>query len=101
MDADRYTGETCRVCGPDPAAPCTAAHCYRTKEEPMRHSHLERVNEPGTVGVWQCKCGARGTLAELRAVQCSAEFATDEDLIAAIEGPKPEAPRTGTEGDDA
>lgn len=54
---------------------------------PASHAHLERVSEPGTVGVWACKCGARGTLAELRAIACTAGPATDDDLITAIEGP--------------
>ena len=50
------------------------------------HNYLIRINEKGVPGIWECKCGARGSLAELSTVPCSAEPATDDELIAAIEG---------------
>lgn len=53
----------------------------------MNHAYLERANEKGVVGVWTCKCGAKGTLQELGKIPCPSS-ATEEDLVAAIQGSK-------------
>ena len=55
------------------------------------HNYLIRKNEKGVPGIWECKCGARGSLAELREIPCSAGPATNDELMEAVEGRKTNA----------
>jgi len=60
-----------------------------TPRTPIGHPYLECLDPPGGGHRrWQCKrCDQVGTLAELKANPCNGT-ATDDDVIAAIEGPR-------------
>lgn len=54
----------------------------------LTHAVLNRINALGEPGLWRCRrCDGWGTLAELNEVACTdPRPATDDELIAAIEG---------------